>query len=197
MTAHSARVLVLHGRGSAPDRPPCSQVAAYPWPVPVHAPALAAEWFSWPVDHQLDAVDTWLDTAAVAIGHSWSAWLLLCAAVARSSLDEDFPPMLLLSSVLGAGRIGQLGGWRAPYSLAVRKALGLDASGRPTVNVGKFGFIHGAKDDQCPVDDVETLEKKGFSVTIVPDARHRLESELARAAVDARLVQFAALLERS
>ncbi len=44
---------------------------------------------------------------------------------------------------------------------------------------------------------VETLEKKGFSVTIVPDARHRLESELARAAVDARLVQFAALLERS
>ncbi len=175
-------ILYLHGRHGSPgdDRPPANLVAAQPWGRPLERPALTPEWLERPFSTQIDQIDGWLASADAAIGHSHGGWLLLWAALQRVERGAQTPPMLLLSCHLwraGRGRTGAL----PPRGRRIERAL-LNPRPEQTGLGRSLRFVHGADDDQCPVELLEPLAERGIPVVVVPGG-HRLDTSRATAAV--------------
>ncbi len=182
-------LLYLHGRGDSPLAPPGDTVVAgVPSSHTIRAPEMAPTWFARPFREQLETVNTWLDTASVAVGHSMGAWLLLCASLERCP-SRGAPPLVLLSSVLGVGRSGDMG-FAAPRARRVRPALGLGGQA-PSLSRDGLVFVHGSADGQCPVEDLHLLARHGFSVDVVPGVGHRLEGPAAAKAIRAAIQRAA------
>ncbi len=176
-TADARRTLYLHGRGSSPTDPPGDLVGEIDSPYTLYAPHLDGNWFAHPARGEAQ-VDGWLDDTALAIGHSYGGWMLLCAAHSRLSRGASCPRILLLSSVLGPGAAGGRG--FIPYrTRAIGEALGIRGSDpQPIFPADRLSFVHAEDDEQCPVAPLHTL-KKWFTVEIVPGG-HRLDHPVAR-----------------
>ncbi len=157
--------------------------------MPLFAPSLTDDWLGKPFSHQIDQVEKWLDSSAVAVGHSFGAWLLLCAAVQQLDKGVRHPRLLLLSTLLGRGFNPKMRmGYFAPRAQRVHAALGLEGS-EPELPVDELFFVHGEDDEQCPVEPIRELGELGFSVRIVPGG-HRLHHPVARRMLSAALTQL-------
>jgi len=187
--------LYLHGRGDRPSSPPGDQVCNL-LGASVESPHLTTEWLARPFGEQADAVDRWMDPPrTLAIGHSWGAYLLLAAALQRTSRGVNVPQLLLLSAVLGTGGVQGAGkpslGFIAPRAREIQRALGLDGeSPDPILPRDRLSFIHGESDEQCPVDHLHALAASGYDVTIVPGG-HRLDAPEAMFTVRNSLGRYA------
>jgi hypothetical protein len=180
-TQHAATpcILYLHGRHASPDEPPGDLIAAVNWPCPLNRPEIDDAFLRRPFADQMRAVDGWLGSALLAIGHSYGAWLLLCGALDRLERGRPIPPLLLISAVLGAGGRGTgESGSIPPRARRVRQALGLGHGTGVRFAGGAIGFIHGGHDDQCPVEAVRALSGTQ-NVCIIPGG-HRLTEPEAR-----------------
>lgn len=176
-------VLYLHGRGSEPGSPPGDLVASYSWSEPVVAPALTADWLALPFADLVGHVDDWLEASVLAIGHSFGAWLLLCAAVERSKRGVSIPRLCLLAPILGKGFNDKTGiGYFAPRARLVRSALGLDGVNARECLQERIHFVHAERDDQTSIGDAYKLRSLGYAVTLLPGG-HRLDHPQARADV--------------
>jgi len=184
-----ADLLYLHGRGDTPESHPGSLVLQEMAQLTTLAPTLDDAWLGQPFGAQVETVERWLGDVSAAAGHSWGAWLLLNAAHGRHRRGETFPPLLLLSALLGAGTLGGAG-YLAPGARAVGEALGLTASdpGRAALPSDRITFVHGENDEQCPVELVRRLSGR-YRVTIVPGG-HRLDDPLAIEGVREALRSF-------
>jgi hypothetical protein len=146
-------------------------------------------------DVQMREVDAWLECAELAIGHSYGAWLLLCAALGRIESGRAVPPLFLMSAVLGASsNRGGEGGSIPPRARRVRRALGLEPGDSAMFPRGAIELVHGDNDDQCPVDTVRALGATQI-VSIVPGG-HRLTEPGARAGLHDALQRWNSALLR-
>jgi hypothetical protein len=188
-------VLYLHGRHALPDEPPGDLVGAVPWPIPLVCPAVDGAFLRRRFEVQMREVDAWLDRARLAIGHSYGAWLLLCAALGRIESGRGVPPLFLMSAVLGASsNRGGEGGSIPPRARRVRRALGLEPGDSAMFPRGAMELVHGDSDDQCPVDTVRALGATQI-VSIVPGG-HRLMEPGARAGLHGALERHRSALVR-
>lgn len=199
MADDEGHVLYLHGRGDRPARPPGDLVVDLEWPVPLRTPIMDARWDARPFGVRVGQVTVWLEDSRLAIGHSFGGWLLLCACIGRLERGRETPPILLLSSVLGSGRIAKSSGAQAfaqpPRMRAVQRALGLAPGGSALFPGGSLELIHALDDDHCPVAPVRTLSER-YRVTLVRGG-HRLDSGPARTAVSEALERYRAALAES
>jgi hypothetical protein len=183
---YHAMVLVVHGRGGRPGAPPLDLVVTAPWTAPIHVPALSATWLARPFAAQVADVRGWLGDAALAVGHSWGAWLLLAAAEERVGRGEALPRLLLLSSVLGMGThpSGRPLGYIPPRSRRIMAALGIgEVEGGVRLPLERLTFVHGEQDEQMPVATARAVAERGYVVKVVPGG-HRLDGKDAREAVE-------------
>ena len=176
-------VLYLHGRGSQPLSSPGDLIAQQPWGLDVYAPCLTEEWLAQPFPELVREVDGWLDRSALALGHSFGAWLLLCTALERVTRGDVVSDLCLFASLLGKGFSQETGvGFFCPRSRTVRAALGLEEDRRDPMPLrDRIRLVHADRDEQTAMADVERLIALGYSVQIVPGG-HRLEHPAARAA---------------
>lgn len=173
-------VLYLHGRGSEPETPPGDLVAASSWGVPLVAPHLTDDWLSQPFSRLVSEVDGWLDSAELGVGHSFGAWLLLCAAVERVERGPAIPRLCLLAPILGKGFSEKSGiGFFAPRANRVRAALGFETGSFLEPLRERVQIVHAERDGQSRVRDAVELRALGYTVTIVPGG-HRLDHPGAR-----------------
>ncbi len=180
--------MYLHGRGGSPSAPLGALVAGQAWRGALQAPSLDDAFCSRPLSSQLADVHGWLERSSVAIGHSWGAWLLLCACEERGS---NAPPMLLLSPILGrTGAMGRVG-FRAPRAGRIRRWLGLEGGAPSRWVVANVVFVLGHRDPQLLPGDAEALSRLGVRVEDV-EAGHGLRSTEGRAAAERWLEQASA-----
>lgn len=180
-------VLYLHGRGDEPMSPP-GDLFYTEFGSQLKAPRLDSAWFAQPFGAQVDFADHLMEKRPVlSVGFSWGAYLLLAASLQRLHRRDDFPPLLLLSAVLGIGGNrspdGRITGFIAPRAKRIRSALGLE--GDDPVSVfpkDKLAFIHSDRDNQCPVEPLHRLCSLGYRVQIVSGG-HRLDTPEARSAI--------------
>ncbi len=184
-------VLYLHGRGEDPRDPPGDIVLSFPWKSGLSCPPLTAEWIAQPFPQQISCVDEWLEEAPAAIGYSWGAWLLLCAAHERLQRGLDPPPLLLVSCVLGEGNYTGSGLWKAPRCEEILSALGVgEKSCKTPFDPTDIRFVQGRQDQIVPGDGTQRLLKAGHCVVEVesghlmrgPEARKIVSQECARIA---------------
>jgi len=176
-------VLYLHGRGENPRDPPGDVVLSFPWKRTLSAPALTSEWIAQAFPSQVAHVDEWLENAAGAIGYSWGAWLLLCAAHERLKRGTPSPPLLLVSCVLGEGNYTGTGTWKAPRSEEILCALGLgDSPAKRPFDSASLRFLQGKRDKVGPANGASLLVRAGHSVRMV-DSGHLMHHSTARKAL--------------
>lgn len=185
-------VLYLHGRGSEPDSPPGDLVASCPWGEPLVAPGLTDDWLALPFPRLVEQVDGWLESSSLAIGHSFGAWLLLCAAVERAKRGVEIPRLCLLAPLLGKGFSEETGiGYFAPRAKPVRAALGFEPGRVHEDLQRRLRFVHAEQDGQTSIEDADRLRSLGYTVAVLPGG-HRLDHPKARTDVARVLRGFAA-----
>ena len=154
-------------------------------------PALTDGWLAAPFPGIVKRVDAWLDGSALAIGHSFGAWLLLCAAVERVKRRVTIPRLLLLAPLLGKGFNEETGvGYYAPRAKPVRTALGIERGRANEDLLSCLRFVHAKEDGQSTLADAEALRSLGYFVTEVPGG-HRLDHRVARTKISAILGRLA------
>ncbi len=189
-------ILYLHGRHATPTQPPGDLVATMDWPCLFVSPAIDGAFLRRPFAEQMRDVDDWLQPARLAIGHSYGAWLLLCAALQRLERAAAVPPLLLLATVLGnSGNQRAARGSIPPRARRVRQALGLEHGIGPRFPHGAIEFLHGENDDQCPVEALRGLSGR-FGVRIIPGG-HCLTEPEARTVLREMLERWHTDLTRS
>jgi len=183
-------VLYLHGRGEDPRAVPGDRVISYPWPMVLRAPPLTADWLAQPFPQQVSIVDEWLSECSGAVGFSWGAWLLLCAALERMDRGVEPPPLLLLSCVLGEGNYTGSERWKAPRAKEVLDALGLGSRPSPReFSRDRVRFIQGDQDNTGSPETAEQLQAAGFVVQAVHGG-HGLRGRQAAQVIERELAQL-------
>ena len=186
-------VLYLHGRGDQPTDPPGDLVARAEWPTRLRAPRLDPSWQGRPIADRVADVGGWLQSSALAIGHSFGGWLLLCASVRRLARGRPIPRLVLLNSVLGPGPLTQsdriLAVSSPPRLKTVHRALGVLPGSTPVLPADRLELVQATDDEQCPAALARALQRR-YTVRWVPGG-HRLEHPRARAIVSAVLERHA------
>jgi alpha-beta hydrolase superfamily lysophospholipase len=154
---------------------------------------LDERWHAQEFETQVIFTEQWLGESYLAIGHSFGAWLLLCAACQLVKKAKQVPRLLLLAPVLGMARLGMLG-FIAPRSRPVRSALGLDGRERERIlPVDRIEFVLGAADKMCSESDLLEL-KEQYAAKTVPGG-HRMEQQAARTAIQLELSRLVARVQ--
>lgn len=181
-------IVFLHGRGESPDLHVGSIIARHCPPKKLFAPRLTDSLLLRPFAEQVADARRCLQTAQLAIGHHWGAWLLLAAALEAEEAGETVPPLFLLASPLGVGVLpgNPPMGYIPPRSAKIMRAI--TGNGRPPL-AARMVFVHGEQDPQVYLASAQNVAASGRTVFIVP-AGFRLEGTEAEALVTRELKNF-------
>ncbi len=180
--AGPSRVLFLCGEKLARDPLAHRLMTQSDWPFEVFAVETCEDWRRRGFGSQVDQVDDLLEDYGIAVAHGYDAWVLMAAAVQRAKRGADIPFLLVLNPVLGTSQHlnGSLVGYRAPRSVRVRSAFGLDPDedGQSSLT-SRITYVFGDNDRYSAQRDWSYLRGLGCRVHTVRGwhPRHRVEIE--------------------
>ena len=165
-----ARVLFMYGEAAGRSALTRSLVDDVAWPLSVVSVETRKEWRRHSFAEQVDEIDAQLERFSVAVGHGYEAWLLMAACEQRERIGKTIPFLMLINPVLGCSQHlnGALVGYRAPRSLRVRSAFGLDRreeGKRPLI--ARAAYLFGDNDRFSAETDWQYLRGLGSQVHVI------------------------------